>query len=123
MVAKSKPTVKATHGKFEFNLSPEPSFTNKINFVAALAFLDKDKLLTNIIDLIDAAPKARLTMSAEAKEKRIAEIRADMLKNERFEEWLISDAVLNGLDISRRPMANPIAVLGVTIVAADKAAA
>lgn len=123
LIGKCRPSVKAAHGKFEFSLSPEPSFANKLNIPAALAWLDKDRFLQNILDMIDAAPKARIVMSGKNKEDRIAEIRAEMLKNERFEEWLISDAAKDGLDIPRRPMANPLAVLSVTIATAENASA
>lgn len=120
LLAQTTPRVKATHSKLEISFSSESSHTTKANVAAALAWLDRDRFLKNIISIIDAAPQPRLTMTAAAKAKRAAEIQAELLKNERLEEWLISDAAIDDVHIPRRPMANPYAVLGIEAVTKSK---
>jgi hypothetical protein len=123
LLAKTKPTVKVSHSKFELNFSSDSSFTPKANVAAAMAWLDPDRFLKNIISVIDATPQPRIVMTAKEKSKRKAEIEAELLKNERIEEWLISDAAIDDVHIPRRPLANPYAVLGVEAVTASKEAA
>jgi len=55
--------------------------------------------------------------------ERMREIRAELLQTERREEALVMIAQQHGVDCSRRPMADPCAVLGVRVVKAAKAAA
>lgn len=123
LLAQTKPRIKATHSKFEISFSSDSSHTTKANVAAALAWLDRDRFLENIISVIDAAPESALTMTAAVKAQRIPTIEADLLKNQRIEEWLISDAAIDDVHIPRRPLANPYAVLGVEAVTASKEAA
>ncbi len=122
LLAQTKPRIKSAHGKFEVSFSSDSSHTTKANVAAALAWLDRDRFLENIISVIDAAPEPRLTMTAAAKAERITEIQTDLLKNERLEEWLISDAAVDDIHLPRRPMANPYAVLGLAAVTASREA-
>lgn len=123
LLAKTKPSVKAIHGKFEVSFSSDSSHTPKANVAAALCWLSPSMFLQNLIDAVDALPPPRLVMTASAKTERIAQIRDEMLRHERLEEWLISEAALDDVVIPRRPLASPLAILGLAIVTASKEAA
>lgn len=118
-----KPRVKATREKVEVDFSSEASHTTKSNIAAALAWLDPDKFLQNIVDEIDAAPQPKNVMAADVRAKRIAEIRADLLKAESIEEFLVAEAEQDDVFLARRPMADARAVLSVAIVRSARTAA
>lgn len=123
LLAKTKPAVKATHGKFEVSFASDASHTPKANVAAALCWLSPPLFLQNLIDAVDALPTPRLVMTASAKAERIAQIRDEMLRHERIEEWLITEAGEDEVVIPRRPLASPLAILGLAIVVASKEAA
>lgn len=64
---------------------------------------------------IDALPESALALPAADRERRIAELNAQLDQLERTEESLIERAIADGQDVLRRPAADPCAVLGVTI--------
>lgn len=111
-----KPRVKATREKVEVDFSSDGSHTTKADIAAALAWLDRDKFLQNIIDVIDAAPQPKNVMATDVRAKRIAEIREALFKAEAEEEGLIREAEKDDVFLARRPMADPRAVLSVEIV-------
>jgi hypothetical protein len=121
LAAKTKPRLKISRDAFELDFSVEGSFTPKANLAAAMAFLDRDKFLRKVIETVEAhdaaAPQHRLVMTADARAKRLLEIRAELLKAESIEEWLVSTASQeDDIFLARRPTADPCAVLSVKIV-------
>lgn len=125
LVAKTNPRLKISRDAFELDFSVEGSFTPKANLAAAMAFLDRDKFLRKVIDMVEehdaAAPQHRLVMTADVRAKRLLEIRAELLKAESIEEWLISAASQDDVFLARRPTADPCAVLSVKIVKKEAA--
>lgn len=118
--AKTKPRLKISRDAFELDFSVEGSFTPKANLAAAMVFLDRDRFLRKVIDMVEAHDAAqaqhRLVMTADARAERLAEIRTRLRELESTEEWLISEAAQDDIFLARRPTADPCAVLSVKIV-------
>jgi hypothetical protein len=80
---------------------------------AILAWVDPEKLKACLHRDIEAAPKADLTMTREARQKRLAEIEAKLSELGLSEEALIEAMQQDGITVLRRPDADPSCVLGV----------
>ena len=122
LVASARPRTRTTHEKFEFAFATEASFNIKTNLPAAMCFLDQERFTERLLELVDNESSA-VEMTAEAKKARIVELRAELENQERIEEWLIAAAAGVDVHIERRPMASPLAVLGLSLVRATKAVA
>ncbi|MBB5053319.1 hypothetical protein HNQ36_003310 [Afipia massiliensis] len=116
LVLRSPPKVASSkYGKFSVDFTDAGSFTVKANVAAALAFLEPEKFLKRLYALIDDAPEPELALTATDKAARVAAIRSEMLKLEVLEEAAIEFAAYEQIQITRRPFANPLAVLSCTL--------
>lgn len=116
LAKRTQPKITANkHGKFAVDFSDASSFTTKFDVSAALAYLDSEKFLKKLYAAIDAAPEPELALTAKDKAARVAEIRAQMLELEFQEQAAIDFAAREGISITRRPFANILAVLGLTL--------
>jgi len=79
-----------------------------------LAWADPGQLLASLDAKIDTLTNGR-GVSTERKRQRLEELAAEILHRERVEEALIEQATAEGLSPLRRPVANPLAVLGLCI--------
>jgi hypothetical protein len=84
------------------------------NLLAALAWLDKDRLLTRLNAEIDLLADDEHALTDQQRTEQLTEIAADALHVEREEEWLIEQAEAQGQQIARRPTADPRAILGLS---------
>lgn len=104
-------------GEFDFAFRHEPGTggPSPDHALHALAWFDRDRLLERITAEINMRPEPKMVLSVEERRARTREIneRVDML--ERLEEALIMRAQSDGLEILRRPNANPAAVLGIAV--------
>ncbi|MCF2523626.1 hypothetical protein [Bradyrhizobium sp. G127] len=123
--AKTKPRLKISRDAFELDFSVEGSFTPKANLAAAMVFLDRDRFLRKVIDMVEAHDAAqaqhRLVMTADARAERLVEIRTRLRELESIEEYLISEAAQDDVFLARRPTADPCAVLSVKIMKKETA--
>lgn len=83
------------------------------NALAILAWLNRDQLIAAIEAEIDDVSEDGVALTDLQRAQQVAEVRADRLAVEREEEALIETAATQGLDLLRRPDADPRAVLGV----------
>jgi hypothetical protein len=72
---------------------------------------------------IEQQPEPENAISPEERDQQISKFTNTLLTLERQEEYLIERSANEGTEIVRRPDANPMAVLGVVIVAREAAAA
>ncbi|MEH2510149.1 hypothetical protein V1291_001503 [Nitrobacteraceae bacterium AZCC 1564] len=94
------------------------------SFRAILAWLDRDTLLKRIETEIDMLPQPLLALSEEDKASRLQEVQAALFKLELQEEAAIGMALESGIELARRPDADPAAILGSVVgKAAARAAA
>ncbi len=90
--------------------------------LALVALLNRDALVAVLDREIDATADDANALSTAEREKREAQLLADIIAGEREEEAFIEMARAHGLDIARRHDANPQAVLGVMILEASATA-
>jgi hypothetical protein len=83
--------------------------------VALLCWMQPAAMVAALEREIDAMPAPELALTAKEKEKRLAQLKADLDALERLEETLIEQAARDGLEILRRADASPAAVLGVAV--------
>lgn len=114
LAASGRPRVSGQGGEFKADFSTA-SFgpPGERRYLELLAWLHPDALVTALEKEIDGLPKPKLTLTAAEKQKRLVELRDNLDTLERQEETLIEKAVEQGLDLLRRPLANPLAVLGI----------
>jgi len=79
---------------------------------AMLGFLFKTQTLKAVDALIDENTDTNAALSPEPRERATAETAAEVLLAERHEANLMWKALDQGLAVSHRPDADPIAVLG-----------
>jgi hypothetical protein len=82
--------------------------------LALAAWLDPEAMLARLARQIEEAGDDETALDAEARAKRIAELTDEILKIERDEEALLEIASNEGVEIMRRPDADPRAVLGLS---------
>jgi hypothetical protein len=103
---------------------PLADFGVSADFVACtLAWLAPDRMLAALEVQIDALPEPRAPLPKAEREKRLAELTADLDRLDRQEEALIELAAAQGTDLMRRPDAAPAAVSGVVVAQAKAQAA
>lgn len=78
----------------------------------ALCLLVPDAIREMIAQRLDAALDGQQTMSAEDRERRLADIEAELLQLERDEETIVERLEADGVPTARRADADPRAVLG-----------
>lgn len=117
LAQRGRPRVSGLGGGLKVDFSDPQAYTGATpdSVAAMLAWFAGDAFTFRLQTEIDAMPEGKLSLSAQGKEKRITELSADLDKLERAEESLIEQATLQGIDVLRRPMASPLAVLGITL--------
>lgn len=84
-----------------------------IDPVGVQCWLDPDRVVAALErDLAEIAGDNSKALSAADRQRREAEISADILQAERAEEALVEAALAERLDVHRRPDADPRAILG-----------
>jgi hypothetical protein len=91
--------------------------TSKEDALALFAWAAPDQVYAALTRSIKEQPVRADAMPAAERKRRVAEIEAELLRLEVFEEALIARAAGDGLEVLRRPDASPAAVLGVVVVA------
>jgi hypothetical protein len=91
--------------------------------LALLAWVDPEKVTAALTGLLESAPRVVGAMPASERQQRLAELEDKLLALERAEESMIERAAKLGIDVLRRPTADPRSVLGIAVVAKAKVAA
>ncbi len=121
LVAKARPTVRATHGKCEVTFGNEGTLASNVAVASAIAaWAAPEVFLERIINALDSAEEPLRVMSAEAKLTEMEALRSEILSLERDEEAIIMHAAMHEMLIPRRVMASPLAVLGLEMVTANE---
>ena len=92
---------------------------SKQDLIGTLCWLAPTSVLSALKREIEAAGALVNAMPAAERINRISELEAQLLALERREEVLISCAAVDGTEVLRRPDANPMAVLGIVVVAKE----
>lgn len=87
--------------------------------LALVAWAAPESLCRALEREIEKLPTRADALPADERIRRVAELEAQLIALERKEEILIERAQADGLDVLRRPDANPAAVLCVTVVKAQ----
>jgi hypothetical protein len=97
----------------------EDIVAGKDDVLGLLAFvLGTDTLAAAFTRELDAQPEDVAALSPLEREKRISELSVSLLSLERYEEALVLRAAdVDGIELSRRGDASPLAVLGLVIAA------
>jgi hypothetical protein len=98
------------------------AFTEIPDTLALFAFVHKDALLAVLDALIDAEADDAASLSHEERQRREAEALGDLLDIERQEAALVWQAQAQGLPVEHRADISPLALLGLQLVSAPRAA-
>ena len=101
---------------------PQPTI-GPPQLAAVLAWLDADAFTARLLATFSDLPSSGEGVSAAARQTRINELTEHIEQLERREEFHIEEAARHGLEIVRRPTANPAAILGVQVAKPRAAAA
>jgi hypothetical protein len=94
--------------------------TGKDDVLSLLAFALGPQLSAAFRHVLDAEPERADALAPAEKAKRTAELEAQLLQAEQFEEMLIERAASEGITIDRRPdVVNVCVVLGVVVAKAQ----
>jgi hypothetical protein len=96
-------------------------FVEPEQVLSLLAWVDPEKVRDALTGLLETQPRVVGAMAASEKQQRLEEAEAKLTELERAEESMIERAAKQGIDILRRPEADPKCVLGVVVVAKAKA--
>jgi hypothetical protein len=113
-----RPKVSVDSGVFKATfLNPRADFTpcTRDDVMAVLAWLSPDAMMRALEREIDALPDTQPAIPTAERDKRVAELMANLEQLERCEEALIDMAASEGVDVMRRAEASPAAVLGVVV--------
>jgi hypothetical protein len=92
---------------------PSPVRVRSVDPVAVAAWLDPDTFRSRILQEIETTFSDDM-LDAKGKAERLAVIAGEIEQLERVEEATITEAEAAGVEVLRRPDANPVAVLCVT---------
>ena len=98
------------------------AFTEVPDAVALAAWLHKDALIKRLDAEIDTEADDAAALSHEARQKAEAEVQSDLLAVERDESALVFKAWADGLPCEHRSDCSPLALLGLRLVTAPRAA-
>jgi hypothetical protein len=84
--------------------------------LALIAWATPDALLRALERQLAAAPMRTDALPAKERQERVSQLTHSLLQLERREEALVSMAASEGIEILRRPDADPCAVLGCAVV-------
>lgn len=112
LVQEGKPRITST-GELDFSANTHGIGARKV--ASIVAWVDPDRVLAALARDIDQMPEQQNAMSGDKKKTIMARLTADIDRLERDEEALIEQAQAEGVDIARRAMAAPAAVLGVVL--------
>jgi hypothetical protein len=111
------PKITATQKKFDITFGEQQSFTNPApDLPAFLCWLDPEAMLDLLSKEIGNRPVPKLVLTPADRDRRMSELKELLLRLERSEEQLISQAEAeHDQFMERRPNADPMAVLGLAI--------
>jgi|SRR5579871_400682 len=78
-----------------------------------MSWLFRDAIIARLRSDLEAMYDGAFVLSAEGRAKRLAELESEYLIEERREEQLVRLCEDAGIDVQRRPLANPLAVLAI----------
>ncbi|MCK1391695.1 hypothetical protein [Bradyrhizobium sp. 1] len=116
-----RPTITATHDKFEINFVDPAAYSMHLDIPSMLAWFDPEGMETKLNELIDSMPKPKLALAPIEKADKLRELKRSILTLERQEEALIVEAEEVGTIIPRRTGADPRAILGIVVDRSRKA--
>ena len=112
---RGRPTITATHDKFEVNFLDPAAYSMHLDIPSALAWLDPQRMEARLIEQIEAMPKPKLALTPSEKADKLRELKQSILILERQEERIIVSAEEAGQTIARRGTASPSAILGLVV--------
>jgi hypothetical protein len=117
MAERGRPRVAGDGNGFKASFGDTRSFVPQGVRAAAelLCWMDGPAVLKRLEAEIDALPTPANAMNADERERRLADLTADLEKLERDEEALIEQAADDGIEVLRRAEASPAAVLGIRV--------
>jgi hypothetical protein len=114
LAADGAPKVSADFGSLDVKFGHPQAFGfSRHDAAAMLAWLHPDAMLARLVEAIEALPDDPNAMPADEKHQRLEDGRGGLLQLERSEEALILLAAVEGIEVARRPDADPRAVLGI----------
>jgi hypothetical protein len=114
MAARGRPNVTVERGELSITFTDGKAFgVSPERAIAHLAWLHPDAMLARFTEAIDAMSESPHAMPESERLQRLAEGRASLEQLERSEESLIVLAAAEGVEVMRRPTADPLAVLGI----------
>lgn len=120
----ARPRVSAhKHGSFSVDFSDPASYTVKLPIAAILNFAIPDLFRESLHAEIDRLPEPPLVLSAEKKAARIAELRKELLAEERREIAFHEMAERDGQRVVYRPFVSALALLHLALKDKDAARA
>ncbi|MBB4391762.1 hypothetical protein [Bradyrhizobium sp. ERR14] len=112
---KGRPTIKASHERFEVTFLDPNAYSVHFDVPSLLAWFDPEGMELKINELIDAMPIPKLALTPSEKTQRLRKIADDVLELERLEEALIVAAEETGQHVPRRPNCDPRALLCIVV--------
>lgn len=124
LASRGKPRIRVSRDQLIIDFDDPASFgPSASRSICHLAWLWPEEVTAAILKDIDGMPEPGLSLTAKARETRLAELAVALDQLERIEEGLIEAAETQGHVIDRRTDASPLAVLGIMLkTAAEKAA-
>lgn len=113
--ASSRPTISASHDRFDVNFVDPTAFTSRVDPIGALCWFDPERMKASLFQQIDSMPKSKLALSPTEKAERLQELHDALFNLERQEEAFIMAAEDVGQIVPRRVNASPAAVLGLIV--------
>lgn len=116
LVERGRPKISAGNdGVFKVSFEDRNSYvaSSCASMATLLAWLHPDEMTARLEQEIDALPENKSALTAQDKEARVSELKANLDALERMEEALVEAAIAEGIDVMRRSNASPLAVLGV----------
>lgn len=113
--ASARPTITASHDRFDVNFVDPTAFTSRVDPIGALCWFDPERMKASLFEQIDSMPKSKLALSPTEKAERLQELQDTLFNLERQEEAFIVAAEEVGQIVPRRPNASPAAILGLIV--------
>jgi len=122
---RARPIVKASHDGFRVDWGDQRTVASSPltmpDYLAVMFPAEMTELLYNIAA---DRPAPKLVMTPSQRAEKLLELKVSLLQLERMEEALVSEAeIVTGVFVDRRPLANPLAILGLTLERAEPAKA
>ena len=116
-----KPAIVATHDKFNisFNNMVADAYSANIDVLGFVAWFDPRALEKRLFEEIDTMPQPKFTMTSSDRERRLKEIKRELLDLERLEAAHIQAALDEGQVIPQRTNIDIRALLGIAVSQAN----